>query len=339
MSKTTSRLCLGIVLGLLLSLVVCLPDLTASEKSPAKKQGGGDLIVEVNGVKLTQDQLTADINGRLDPLKDRMPADRLEQLKGQMHDKMVDDFITRTLIRQEAEKQKMSVTDEETDQAIKDFEKSLPEGMTIDSALQMSGMTKDKMRQDISFSLLAKKLIDSQVKPGPAPTDEDVKNYYATNKQKYESAESVHARHILIKTDEKDSAEVKAEKKKKIEALQKKLSKGEDFSQLAKDNSDCPSKAKGGDLGTFTRGRMVKPFEDAAFGQKVNEIGPVIETQFGYHIIQVLEHNQASTKQLEEVKDQIKEKIVQKSKNDATQQYIEGLKAKAKIVYASKDKK
>jgi len=158
MKKTNCRVCLHAVLGLLLSIVVCLPGFAAADKSPAKTPGGGDLIVEVNGVKLTQDQLTADINGRLDPLKDRMPPERLEQMKGQMRDKMVEDFVTRTLIRQEAEKQKMSVTEAETDTAIKDFEKSLPEGMTLESALQMSGMTKDKMRQDISFSLLAKKL-------------------------------------------------------------------------------------------------------------------------------------------------------------------------------------
>lgn len=327
------------VVCLLLCLAICPISSFAAEKSTPKASGGSDLVVEVNGVKLTQDQLTADINSRLDPLKDRMPPERVEQLRGQMRDKMVDDFITRTLIRQEAQKQKMSVTEAETDTAIKDFEKSLPEGMTLDSALQMSGMTRDKMRQDISFSLLAKKLIDAQVKPGTPPTEDDIKNYYNTNKQKYEEAESVHARHILVKTDEKDSAEVKADKKKKIEALHKKLTKGEDFAKLAKESSDCPSKEKGGDLGTFARGRMVKPFEDAAFGQKVNEIGPVVETQFGYHIIQVLEHTQARTKQLDDVKDQIKEKLTQKAKNDATQKYIESLKSKAKIAYANKDKK
>jgi peptidyl-prolyl cis-trans isomerase SurA len=104
----------------------------------------------------------------------------------------------------------------------------------------------------------------------------------------------VSARHILIMHTESmrkppTITRTKAEAKKTIEKVLKKLQKKDaDFAALAKEFSDCPSKAKGGDLGTFARGRMAPPFEEAAFGLKENEISGVVETPFGYHIIQRL---------------------------------------------------
>jgi parvulin-like peptidyl-prolyl isomerase len=86
--------------------------------------------------------------------------------------------------------------------------------------------------------------------------------------------DTVRARHILIK--DKVLAEI----------IHQKLIDGFDFSELATNHSECPSRAQGGDLGQFGRGQMVKPFEDAAFGLNVGEISQLVETQFGHHIVQ-----------------------------------------------------
>ena len=106
--------------------------------------------------------------------------------------------------------------------------------------------------------------------------------------------EQVRASHILISTKpidpNADPNQAKAQAKDKAEELLKKVKDGADFAALAKENSDCPSNAQGGDLGLFPRGQMVKPFEDAAFALKVGEISDLVETQFGYHIIKVTEH-------------------------------------------------
>jgi peptidyl-prolyl cis-trans isomerase C len=87
----------------------------------------------------------------------------------------------------------------------------------------------------------------------------------------------VHCAHILVKTE------------KEVNEILERLKKGEKFSKIAKDVSRCPSKKRGGDLGTFGRGKMVKEFENAAFALQKGEISGIVKTQFGYHIIRRLE--------------------------------------------------
>jgi peptidyl-prolyl cis-trans isomerase C len=90
-------------------------------------------------------------------------------------------------------------------------------------------------------------------------------------------SKSVHCAHILVKTE------------KEANAALERLNKGEKFANLAQLVSLCPSKKRGGDLGTFTRGKMVKEFENAAFCLEKGQLSPIVKTQFGYHIIKRLE--------------------------------------------------
>jgi peptidyl-prolyl cis-trans isomerase C len=310
----------------------------AEEKAPAPVQAGaGKTIVTVNGLALSQGEVDQKVNRTIESLKGQIPPDQLEEFKSNIQGKMVDDFITRTLITQEMDKQKITVDESEVQKALSEVSAKVPQGMTLEDMLKQGGVTMAEMRDNIQFSLRANKLFESQVKSDYVPTAEEISTYYNENKKKYDMPESVHARHILIKVDEKADDKTKADLKKKIEALRKQLVDGADFAKLAGEQSDCPSKAKGGDLGTFPRGRMVKPFEDAAFTQKVNEIGPVIQTQFGYHIIQVIERNQAKQKSLEEVKGSIEETMKNRKRQESAQNYMEGLKQKAKIVYPAAD--
>ncbi|MFC1498986.1 peptidylprolyl isomerase, partial [Verrucomicrobiota bacterium] len=93
------------------------------------------------------------------------------------------------------------------------------------------------------------------------------------------------------------------------------------------------SKQKGGDLGNFSRGRMIKEFEEAAFSQKIDEIGPIIQTAYGYHIIQVQERKEASLRSLKDEEDSIREHLDNSKKQKIVIEFIEGLKAKANIKY------
>jgi peptidyl-prolyl cis-trans isomerase C len=189
------------------------------------------------------------------------------------------------------------------------------------------------MREEIGLNIRMNKLIMAELGSKATITDKEIADFYKKNQDQFQQPESVHARHILVAKTSGDTGKVTAEKKAKAEDLRKRLVAGADFADLAAKNSDCPSKQNGGDLGSFSRGQMVKPFEDAAFSQQKNAIGPVVETDFGFHIIQVLEHRTAQIAKLDtETKKQIRVFLDQQKKQAAYDGVVKKLKAAANIV-------
>jgi peptidyl-prolyl cis-trans isomerase D len=133
-----------------------------------------------------------------------------------------------------------------------------------------------------------------------------VQQFYNDNIQQYQTPEQVRASHILFETAGKDDAEVK----KRAEDVLKQAKGGADFAELAKKYSeDKGSKVNGGDLDYFGRGRMVKEFEDAAFSMMPGQISDLVKSQFGYHIIKVVDKKAPSTRTLDEVRPQIQQQL------------------------------
>ena len=151
--------------------------------------------------------------------------------------------------------------------------------------------------------------------------DHDLEAFYTEHKAaRFTTPERVQARHILFSSDPNDSAEDKAEVRKEASALLEKVRAGEDFATLATDHSaDTASAANGGDLGFFSRGRMVKPFEDEAFRLGVGEVSDLVETQFGYHIIKVEAKEPETVRPLEEVKEEIRNTLTDKLAGERAQ--------------------
>jgi len=156
--------------------------------------------------------------------------------------------------------------------------------------------------------------------------DAEVESFYKLNLSRYTVPEKRKARHILIKTEEGDTPEALSKKRERAEKILKLAKSGEDFAELAKQYSEGPTGPKGGDLGTFSRGQMVKPFEDAAFSLKEGGISDIVKTQFGYHIIKMEKIEPARIKPLKEVRDEIvqelrKQKANEVAFNNATDAY------------------
>ena len=151
-------------------------------------------------------------------------------------------------------------------------------------------------------------------------TDEEVKDNYDANQQYFKSEESATARHILV-----DSLE-------QAEEIKNKIDNGMNFEVAAMQYSSCPSKEKGGSLGSFTRGRMVPEFEAVAFELAVGEISKPVQTQFGYHIIKVEEKNEGSVKPLEEVYPMIQRELRNERESFKYMQFTEELKSKYNVV-------
>lgn len=178
--------------------------------------------------------------------------------------------------------------------------------------------------QFITDNYLATEYLKGEVVNNVTVPDNDIKTYYDEHTDEFKIPEMVRTRHILIKVDAGASEEEKQKAKEKAEDILKKINSGEDFAKLASEFSDdTMTKPKGGDLGFISRGRLVEPFEDAAFALKPGEVSDIVETQFGYHIIKVEEKKDAGVEPYDSVKDTIKQKLIQERRQTEVINFIE----------------
>ena len=171
-----------------------------------------------------------------------------------------------------------------------------------------------------------------------AVSEEDVKQYYKANEQKFFIPEQVKARHILIKVPFGTTGEARKKGREKAEAMIEWLKRGESFERLAEKNSEDPDSAKkGGDLGYFARGRMPKPFEEAAFSLKPGQISGIVETDFGYHVISVEDRREARTRLFEEVKDSIGKQLTDELTKSKLEEFLKQASQEAGLeIYSDK---
>ena len=169
-----------------------------------------------------------------------------------------------------------------------------------------------------------------RVNPANLVTFEEVEAYYQENQQEFMTSESVKASHILKKFPEGATDEQKAETKtaaeELLETVNAELAAGTEFAELAKEHSDDTSAAQGGDLGYFERGRMVEPFEEAAFDTLTpGEVSGLVETDFGYHIIKVAEKKAPEIRPFTDAQYEIQQKLVQASGVDKAKEVASDL--------------
>jgi peptidyl-prolyl cis-trans isomerase D len=152
-------------------------------------------------------------------------------------------------------------------------------------------------------------------------TAPEIEEYYAAEAERFAEPRKVKARHILFKVDKTAAPEQEKEIRGRAEQVLQQATGGEDFAKLAKKFSeDTASAAKGGELGYFKKGDMVKPFEDAAFALKAGETSSLVRSPFGFHIIRVDDITEARTRSLDEVRDTIAAEIRKDKAQDLVQQ-------------------
>jgi len=311
------------------------PEDTVSANPPshgAAPTGGSAVVIDVDGSKLTQGQVETEIKRILSAMKKQMPADRLQQAKENARRQVLSEFTVKTLLTNEMRRLNITASNAEVKEAEDQVKNDLPKGMTIDDIMKKNKITKEQMQEDLRFKIKISKLVMMQASAKSKPTDKEINQFYQKNKDKFKMPEAVHVRHILIAKAAGDDDKIKAEKKAKAEDLRRQLLAGANFAEIAKKNSDCPSKETGGDLGVFRRGEMVKQFEDAAFSQEVNAIGPVVETEYGFHIIQVLERYAPQALALDDrMKGNISTFLMQQKQQETFEAILKKLKDKAKI--------
>ena len=283
------------------------------------------VVAKVNGVEI----LRSDLAREMARAKNAMGPESSEK---QVSDAALNQLIDRQLLYQYAAAEKITVSDNVVAEKMKGIEQNFPSAEELTKALAEDDLTIETLKQAIKESMLIQNMIDTKVAVNVKVADEAVKKFYDENPSYFVTPEQVHARHILKKFEQDSSEEAKTKARQELLDMKKQLTEGKKtFADLAKDHSDCPSAAKGGDLGFFGKGQMVPAFEEVAYKLKVGEVSDVVDTQFGVHLIFLEEKNQGGTKPLSEVSDKIKSFLSKNSVGEAVETLLKDLKVKAKI--------
>ena len=285
------------------------------------------VIATVNGNAITEGDIQGMIDRFMAQMGGRMPPGQLDAVLPQIRENILNELIMRQIMRDAVVAAGIELTDEEYQHDLGELAEALPEGITVEQYLEESGATEDELREQMKM----RRLILRQVETAGEPSEEEIRAFYDENRDGFAQPETVTASHILIAFADGDDDAAKAAKRERLAGIRQQILDGADFAELAAANSDCPSKNNGGDLGSFGRGQMVPPFEDAAFSQEPGQVGDIVETSFGYHLIKVTDHQEGKTPDFDEVKDRIAELLSAQRQRMVVAQYLEGLQKSAQI--------
>jgi peptidyl-prolyl cis-trans isomerase C len=310
---------------LLVAVVGCSPaEPVANVESPSKKVA----IFEGGEVTLGEVQEFARLSG-MGELSPESP--QYEAIIAQIMPQLVEIEIAKAY----AQEQGITVSEQEVNEemeVLKDqvAQQAQAQGQDVDrdaafeGALQQAGLSEEQLRQQIREQLPVQE-VQERVAGAAGPSQEEVERFYEENKAaQFTTPQTRCARHILFNKDQREQAE----------EVKGQLEDGGDFAQLAKEFSQDPGSAEqGGDLGCLGRGETVPDFEDAVFGAEKGEILGPVETEFGYHVIEVTDIREEATQPLSEVETQIRDQLTTEAQAEEFTAWLQRQKEQRNVKY------
>lgn len=281
------------------------------------------VLVKVNGEDILQQEIDFTMQYFVLPQYEAqnggqaMPADQQTQIK----QSLLNQIITEKLILQKGREDNITLSEQVLNTQFESIKAQQPE--------IPPEQLKEFLRQKLLVQIIIQQLVTSKV----TVTEDEIKALYDQRKDQLDEPAKVRASHILISVAPDATDPDKAAARQKIRDLLTRIQAGEDFAELAKQYSNCPSNQKGGDLGFFPRGIMVQPFEDAAFALEVGAVSDIVETPFGYHIIKVTEKTEERTVPFDEVKDRFRQELFSQKNNAEAQKWVSSLRTEANIEF------
>ena len=250
----------------------------AAAKPAAAAVDPKKVAVQVNDAKLTYGELDGDIAKII--ATQNIPAEQAEPARKHFREQLAQQFVMKTLLMSEVAKKGLKLSDEDRKKREEEFLKSVAgrpgAPKTIDELLAKHPFGTERARKEFDESILIQKLLEQEVTGKIKIDEKKVAEQFAAATSNYTAA-----------------VKAAAGAEDKIKGLKKQLdgltgdALTNKFAQLAKENSDCPSKNKGGDLGQFTRGQMVPEFDKVAFSSEPLKVSDPVKTQFGWHLVMV----------------------------------------------------
>ncbi len=312
------------VLGLLVSLLAS----TAS----------AELVDRVAAI-VNNDIITlSEVEGRVGPefgrLRQESDPVKRAALRDELLQKSVDMLVGEKLMEGQVKELNIEVTDSEIDMGMEDVKRQNNiDQEQFEQLLAQEGYTLSSYKSFMRKHMSRLKLVNLKVRSKVKIADEDLKAEYARWAHDEAHEYEVHARHLVVQVGPKATDEqVEAAHKKALVLREEASQPGVDFAELARQKSEGSSAADGGDLGFFKRGVMAADFERAAFSLPEGGISEPIRTKFGWHVLKVEERRALAAPPLDEVKDQLRERMLRGQMEKYTDQYVQELRAAAVVI-------
>jgi parvulin-like peptidyl-prolyl isomerase len=278
---------------------------------------GVKLVAEVNGKPITVDVFNEKYSRFT--LRFHVPVAESPSSASELKLGFLNKLIETELLLQEAEVRGLTVTEEELDREISHLKEDYPKD-TLNEALERIGLKLEEWKKDREEKLLIDKLIQREIDSVIHVSDDEIREYYNANKDKFQQPLMVRARQIVVATEEEASA------------LRTRLIRGEDFAEVARLHSLSPDAQSGGDLGVFAKGQMPEEFDEIVFRYRVGSISKVVKSPYGYHIFKVEDRMRPRLQKMEEVRDEIAAGIFQGRQEAFFKEWLDSLKKQARII-------
>jgi peptidyl-prolyl cis-trans isomerase C len=341
-SSTSVKVQAGWPRFLLVSMLIGLICVaTASAQKADSPANIPDVVAKVNGVEISSGAVKLELNRVLKRFgKPMNPKQKKEVIRG-----IIDKEVVRELVYQDGKTKSIEVDTASVEKELQALQKPYADEKEFEAALKERGITRDDLKHSIEVDLFARKLLDEKIKGQVTVSDVDVKKYYEDNKKTYNRPESYRVQHIFIavfppdevkKTPREELMKRKDEMIKaaelKIDNVLKEVNAGGDFPALAKKYShDEGSADKDGDLGFVYKGYFDPAFDEAVAKLKPMEVSGVVKTEFGYHIVKLLEKRSAEMAPFSEMEQTIQKHLYNVQAKEKVQSYLDELKKSAKI--------
>ena len=289
-----------------------------------------ELVAKVNGEGITKVDFDAAVERNMARYRGQghtLPPGIEQRIKESVLRRLIDDGV----IAQKAKGIGVAVTDEELEVKFQEHKKRFRTDQAFDDYLKRSNNTVENMKKDIRRNQMRDRVVE-KLSGAIEVTDEDVKKYYDENQQRFKEKEQIKVARVLVRVPHNAADGDKAKAKTEAANVLKLLKKADaDFGEIARTHSKGPEATRRGELGWLTRGRMPPEFDNVAFNLEVGVLSEVVETKLGFEIIKVAEKKAERQREIDEVKENIKNSLIARKRNEKRREVLRDLKKDAQV--------
>ena len=321
--NTVRRGIFGLAVATIMVLAACAGDNGASVEDT------DDVVAVVNGREISRSTYEQQMQAQMQQYQAQGMEIGDEQREA-LEEQLLDQLIARELLLQDGEERGIAPSDDEVSAQLDQIRSQFPNEEAFEDALEQQNLTLQEIESDIAEQIIIEEILQGDVLADAGVGEDAAREFYDENPELFETPPQIRASHILILTQGMDDTE-REEARSEIESIQAQLDEGADFAELAREYSQDGTAEQGGDLGFFSQGQMVPEFEQAAFDLDVGEISDIVETQFGYHIIQKTDESEEGVQDFEEALPQIEQFLGQQEQQQLFEAYIDKLRERADV--------